>query len=402
MKKQLDQMLNRAVALHGHTLRQNPATGAWDNCPSDKAVAEYLTTLASIEPDEKKLAEVIVGAWKAGPNSPEMTALNALRVEQVGNYIAAESMWASAFFERVPLADNEEPYVDNMTSQEIRVGHVGEDGTPDAVRVVKPESRTGIALRFLMSQKVRYKVLDVYRGRVAEISKKQFDIARDLRLQLDYEHYSLLTASVATGGAFGAFSTENGRSNKAGRIYVAHSRVTTSRLPSTNDWNITSGAVSATNPLGTTSAAFGVDTLRAVEHYANLWADLLPDGGRLVPTGEIIIPSNQVVGISSALSMSSNTASNSLQQQVADMGYAKLDFLGRTWRFIPDATYCPTDYCFPRFNLLPGKTFMKPSFDKEFVTTNEAENWEERYQRMVYGAHVISQHRPRALRIKFA
>jgi hypothetical protein len=51
---------------------------------------------------------------------------------------------------------------------------------------------------------------------------------------------------------------------------------------------------------------------------------------------------------------------------------------------------------------LPGRAFFKPSFDREFVKLNEVENWESRWQRKLYGAHIISQYRPRALRVKFA
>ena len=399
MKKQLDQMLNRALQIHGDTWRKD-ATGKEVSCPADKAVREFLTQLASIETDPAEQVKILTEAWedKTGKN---MQALNALRVEQVGNFIAAESMWATMFYEQVTLREDEEPMIENFSKMETRVGHMGEDGTPDRVRVVKPEARTGIGLRFLVSEKVRYKTVDVYRGRVADIAMKQFDIARDLRQQFDKEHFTLLTQSVANGGAFGAFV--NTSDNKAKRSYVAHSSIATSRLPSTNDWDIKGGTVSATNPLGTnTSSTFHPEVLRNIVHYATLWGDLLPGGGRLVPTGEIVVPSDKIVEIATNLAISNNTNTNTVQQQVVDKGWFSLRYFNKDWTFLPDSQFCPAGYCFPRFNLLPGRTFLKPTFDKEFIHTNDEENWEERWQRKVYGACVIGQYRPRALRIRFA
>lgn len=402
MKKQLDQMLNRALEIHGHTWKKDES-GRTTNIaiPSDGAVREFITQLASITPDPAEQMKVLTEAWE-DKSGQKMQALNALRVEQVGNFIAAESMWATMFFEQVTLREDEEPYYENSTKMEVKVGHMGEDGSPDRVRVVKPEARTGIGLRFLVSEKVRYKTVDVYRGRVADIAQKQFDIARDLRIQFDSEHFTLLTQSVANGGAFGTFV--NSSSNKAKRAYVAHSKVTTSRLPSTNDWDISAGGgVSATNPLNTnTSSTFHPDILKNIVHYSTMWAGLLPGGGNLIPTGEIIVPSNKIVEIATNLAISNNTNTNTVQQQVVDKGWFSLDYFNKRWTFLPDAMLCPTGYCFPRFNLLPGRSFLKPNFDREFVTTNDQENWEERWQRKVYGACVIGQYRPRALRIKFA
>lgn len=399
MKQQLDQMLNRAIHIHGHTWRKD-ANGQDVAVPADQAVREFITQLASQIPDPAEQVKVLTEAWD-DKTGTKMRSLNALRVEQVGNFIAAESTWSTMFFEQITLLENEEPVYTNETQQEVKVGHIGEDGTPDRVRVVKPEYRTTIGLRWLASQKVRYKTIDVYRGRVADIAQKQFDIMRDLRSQYDKEHFTLLTQSVANGGCFGAFSNTN--SNKARRSYVAHSNVKQSRLPSTNDWDLSDGVNGTDNPLSTdTNGTFHPDILKNIVHYGNLWGDLLPGGGRLVPTGEIIVPSDKIVEIATNLALTNNTQATSIQQQVADNGWASLEYFNKRWVFIPDSAFCPDGYCFPRFNLLPGRTFLKPSLDKAIVNTNFEENWEERSNQKVYGACIIGQYRPRALRIKFA
>lgn len=137
-------------------------------------------------------------------------------------------------------------------------------------------------------------------------------------------------------------------------------------------------------------------------HYANQWGDMLPGGGRLVPTGDIIMPSDEIISVATSNFLTANSNTSALQQQVYENGYMSLSYGGRTWNFIPDSTYCPDGYCFPRFNLLPGISYSKPSLDKEFVETDLRTGWETHDQLTVYGAVVISQYRPRTLRIRYA
>jgi hypothetical protein len=399
LTEQLNQMMARSVQLCGFTWGVDEQ-GNEVIVGADEANKLFLKTLAELVPDPQEQARAIREAW----DDPEkMLDLNALRVEQVGNYIVADSMFMSAFFEQVTLREDEEPHVVNESMHEVRVGHMGEDGTPETVKVVKPEAKSSVALRFFVSKKVRYKTLDVYRGRVDGIAQKTFDIARDLTIGLDLEHYNLLTQSVANGGCYGAFSFEQGRANKARRIYVAHSAIITDHLPPTNDYDMTQNPLTATNPsrVGNTDR-FGVKVLQAIVDYADRWGNWLPDTtGRLVPTGEILVPASDISAIAADATPSSDTPTEeTIQQQVNRNGYTMLSYLGRTWKFIGIVTI-PSGTCFPRFNMVPGRTFFKPAFDKEFVKTDDEQNWEERWQRKVYGAHIISQHRPRGMRIQY-
>lgn len=401
MKTDIAKMLQQAVEVHGYTLDANG-----NKVPAQKARTEFLTALASAEPDEKAQAEFIKKAW--GPDgrgrTDEMLALNALRIEQVQNYMSAESQWASGFFNQVTLGPSDEPVYTNETMEEVRIGHLGEGGTPDSVRVVKTQSKTTVGLRILSSAKVRYLVNDLYKGSIGEMARRTLDIARDLRIKKDQEHYNVLTQSTANGGAFGVFSYEQGRSNKATRIYVPHSSIATSRLPTTNDIDLTAAANTTNNPMsyGSLTAFDPQKVILAIQHYANQWGDNLPGGGRLVPTGDIIMPSDEIISVATANFLTANSNTSALQTQVYENGYMSVMFGGKKWNFIPDASYCPDGYCFPRFNLLPGISYTKPSFDKEFVETDLRTGWETRDQLTAYGAVVISQYRPRALRIRYA
>lgn len=400
--EQFNKALSRCVTLAGYTLGPDGMQVDYD-----KAVREFMTTLAKEVPSEKELAAQIVDAWGDKTGNLQR-ALCAMRVETVSNFIATESMFMSAFFTTQTLADNEEAYVANDTKNEVRVGHIGEDGTPDRVRILKPESKTAIALRMITSEIVRYKTMDIYKGNVKDAALKTIDIARDLTFKLDREHYNLLVSALGSGGAFGAFATEQARTAKERRIYLAHSGIITSHLPTTNDilngttsgptgdrWTVQYYDAASTNLTG-----FRPAVLRCIIDYVSSWGNVLPGGGMLSPTNDIIVPSSDIINIGLGLLPQNTDTQNSLQQQVQDNGYFQLNLLGRNWRFLPDLTI-PSGTCYPIFNMKPGISYRKPSWDKEFVTTNEQENWEERSQRKVYGATIISQWRPRAMRIKY-
>jgi hypothetical protein len=398
IKTRLDQMMARATQVHGFTLNADDE-GRQVAVPVTDARNAFMKEMSEMVPDPTEQAKVLIEAWG---NKDKMTALNELRVEAVGNYIFSDSNFMNMFFDVDTLGDSDEPAYTNDTMQEISIGLMGEDGTPEMVRVVKPEARTTVGLHFISSRVVRYKTLDVYKGRVADIATKTFDIAQDLGFQLDRQHYNLLTQSVANGGAYGPFSTEQGRANTATRIYLPHTGIVTGHLPATNDYDMTATANSATNPTPDLIGAFGIEILKAVVDYADKWANVVPDAGgaRLVPTGEIIVPASDIIAIANTWAPSQNVASQRIQEEINANGYTSFQYLGRTWRFIGDVTI-PSGTCYPRFNMVPGKSYMKPGFDREFVETNEPQNTEKRWQRKVYGAVVISQHRPRGMRIKY-
>lgn len=402
MKTEIEKMLQFAAELRGTTLDEHG-----QKVSAQKARTEFLTALASATPDPKEQAEFIKKAW--GPdgkgNTEEMRQLCAMHVTQTRNYMSADSQWASRYFEQVTLGPSDEPVITNETADEVRIGHLGEGGTPDSVRIVKSYGHTTIGLRTLSSAKVRYMIRDIYKGTgIGEMARKTIDIARDLRIKKDREHYSILTQSVANGGAFGVFSYEQGNANKAKRIYVPHSSIDTTRLPTTNDIDLTAAAETTNNPMsyGSLTAFDPQKVILAIQHYANQWADNLPGGGRLVPTGDIIMPSDEIISVATANFVTANSNTSALQMQVFENGYMSVMVGGKKWTFIPDSSYCPAGYCFPTFNQTVGLSYSKPSMDMEFVDTDLRTGWETRDQLTVYGAAVVSQWRPRTLRIRYA
>jgi hypothetical protein len=424
IKQELDAMLKRSLTLCGYTYAKDEATGQEVVVPKDKAVRDFLTTLASINPDPRAQADMIIAAWDDTTGLLQK-ALNSVRTEAVGNFIAAESVFKSAFFETVTLRPDEEPWYTNETGQEARISEMGEDGSPEQVRIVKPQQKAAVGLHTVATDYIRYKTMDIMKGDISAATLRTLNIARDLTFKLDTLHRDLLTASLANGGAFGLFSYENdgglrkqgpASANKATKIYLAHSGIVTSHLPTTNDIvNGTTGGPTGTrftvqyyDPVyaedGTTPSdytGFRPAVLRAIIDYASSWGKYLPDGGGMLqPTGEIIVPSSDIINIGAGLLPSNNDTANSVQQQVQDNGYFSLNLLNKNWKFIPDVTIA-AGTCYPRFNLLPGISYEKPSWDLEDVKTNRMENWEERAQRRAWGAVIIAQRRVRAMQITY-
>jgi hypothetical protein len=410
IKEQLDGMVKRSITLHGYTLAKDE-TGNLVEVDADKANKEFLRMLAGIEPDPKKQSEMIIEAWN-DKTGDKQRALNAVRVETVGNFIASDSTFGAAYFEQVTLKDDEEPKILNDSKQEVRVGNVSPDGTPDRVRVVKPNSKQDIGLAIITSDIVRYVTLDIIAGRVDGVAKATFDIGRDLQIQYDKVHFNLLSAALASGGAFGAFSYEQARTKVEQRIFVAHSAIKTIHLPSTNIiLNSTGTPASATSTVRAamkltdyeTTASTGLRpaVLDAIVDYQDSWGNYLPGGrGRLMATGDIICPPSDIINIAKTLLLENNTNSTSLQQQVQENGYTSLRRLGKDWRFIGDATLVKGT-CYPVFNLKPGRSYNKPIWSKEIVERNERENWEERSQQRMCAPYIVSQFRPSALKITY-
>lgn len=407
IKQTLNSMLARQMTLCGFTLEKDEA-GNLVQRPKDAAVRGFLKTLASIDAKPEEQAKMIIEAWDDKTGQLQQ-ALNSVRVEAVGNFIAAESTFKSAFFSTVTLGPSDEPWYTNETGQEMRILSMGEDGSPEQVRVVKPEARTAIGLYTIASDWFKYKTLDIMKGDVSAAQQKTVDIARDLTFALDRIYFNALNAALASGGCFGAFSYEQANSNKARRIYLAHSGIVTSHLPTTNA--IVNGTTSG--PTGTRFTVQYYDTaatnltgfrpavIRAIVDYAASWGKYLPDGGgTLMPTGEIIVPSSDIINIGLSLLPSNNTQSTTIQEQVDRNGFFSIQLWDKTWTFIPDVTI-PSGTCYPRFNLLPGIAYEKPSWDKEFVERNDIENWERRFQRKAWGVVIPAQRRVRALKITY-
>lgn len=338
--------------------------------------------------------------------------LQAIRLEQVNNFVMAESTFMS-FFQVVTLADNEQPYVQNETRNEIKVGYLSQEGTPRMLKIERPTAEAAIELRELASEKVWYKTRDIYKGgRIADLAKATFDIARDLRIKEDNECKRLLGLAVGSGGAYGTFTFSGA---KVSRIYVPHSNIDTSHFPTTNDltvkrrkasdigqvvWLDTNNAAVANEGLAVVNGFFGIAVLQDIIRYCDSWGDIFSDG-RLRPTGEIIVPAKDVFDILFGLGqVGVNVNESQMQKDIQDKGYTGFNLYGVNWKFIPDSTIA-SGTCYPKLNKTPGRVFLKPTQDEEFTDLDREKSIEYRWVKKVFGMHIINQHRLNAIRLTY-
>lgn len=415
-------MANRGLSLNGVTFRgglyQNPHAN--EPVDIDAANREFLRTLASapldlrpLDSDPPEVKEAKLKAHQLLKDALDgsrqaLRSLNAIRLEQVDNYIKATSYFMS-FFTITTLKDDEQPYVQNITQNEIRISFLSQDGRPRMIKIEKDMAEQPIELRYLSSAKVGYRTEDIYKGRIAEVAQKTFDIGFDLKNQMDAECYKLLNLPVAQGGAYGTFTFDG---NKATRIYVPHSRIITAHLPASNDITVyrrnasgdyvdANGNVVATNsPNKVIVGKFGIAVLQEIIRYCDSWGDVFSDG-RLRPTGEILVPSSDIFDILFSLAPgTTNVNETKIQEDITTKGYTGFTYAGIDWKFVPDVTI-PSGKCFPKLNKLPGRVFLKPGLDKEFVETDLAQSWEDRFQKKVFGVCIINQKRINTLRLTY-
>ena len=383
--------------------------------PAQDRHEAYLTTLASMEPPtDAERAQVYLEAHEDAAGTPgirlygdpgqreksKMHALASARIERVNNFIFAYPGFMSWYFDEVSLAPDEQAFILNETESEIAVTSIGEDGTPERNRFVKPQSVTPVGLFFKSTKIARYKTLDLYRGNVADRIRTTLNLPRDMRIELDLTYFGLLNLPMSQGGAFGAFSYENNSNNPQLRIWQAHSAIDTSQFPTTNDYDLTAAAGTANNPspIGGLTG-FDVNIILAIEDYCLRFGEVL--GGPMVFTGDILVPAADISNVAVKFLPVANANEQGIQKQLTEQGYVTFNLWGRNIRLVP-SLFLTRGTCYPKFNLKPGLAFMKPGLDRELTEVNVPENWEQTQLRKVIGAAIIAQWRPRVMRIKYS
>lgn len=367
--------------------------------PQMAGVAANLKALLEAKHDDAEAARRIVESWS---NAEVRKELCGIRVETVNNFIRAQGNFLTNFFVEEPLGDADRPVIQNETKNQISCGYIGQDGYPRAMKAINPQTETLIDLALVSSDKVGYFIRDIYNGNVATVAQRTFDIAADLTFKVDRLAKSLMTAALGSGGVFGAFVTSGTRQD---RTYVPHSGIDTDNLPATNDIvldqsNYASWGAEKYNADSTedTSHAnrFRLDVMRAVMTYCTKWGGVL--GGPLTPTGLIIVPSGDAVGLMKEVSVTSNTFNDVAQGLLHN--FLSVNFAGVQWTVLPDATLA-SGTCYPILNRPIGKFYTKKSWDSEDVVTDKTKNWEERYQTRLVGFTTPSPWRPHACRVTY-
>lgn len=348
--------------------------------PSGKPLNEHLLAeIDAVLTDETPIADKVKALKEASRDKSLQSSLNALRIETVQNFVLASANFAS-FFEVVTLGEADVPAIQNETREEIALSYIAQDGAPRYHKVVKPQSEVMVDLRTITTDKATYALRDIYRGRVGDLAQRTFDLAYEVKMEMN----AILQALLVTG--LGSFNLTG---NKAARTFVPHRRIRSGVLPTTNELTIPSVGA---------GTAFTFTTLNAIIEYTSRFAGAFGDGD-LMPTGEIIVPADQIIGIVGGITPTT-AKSSEITEELLRNGFYETQYLGKSWRFIPDNTI-PRGYAWPRLNKPVGKLFLKPSMDVAGVETDEHANKESRWQSMVMGAAIPGPRRVNVARVEF-
>lgn len=371
----LDLLAEKCSVMAGLTIDR--VTGA--RVPIGEAImAAHAAMEANREDPEKRKA--IINLYQKALEDPNTAQeLAELRVETVGNYLWP-SLNFGQFFELVPLRNEEQALLRVETKVNVGIVTIGQKNKPRRNEVEPDTSETLIQMIKITTDRVKYNTMDIERGDISEVSRKLFDLAFDLKVELEVRSKAVLTA-----GAYGAFTTTG---KNSARSYLKHPNILPEHLPTTNDVIVGVPAE---------STKFGLAVLQAIVKYASQWGDGWSDG-ELKPTGDIIVPAIDVHDMGDGLGTS--TVSNQLTDQLMQLGYFGFSWLNVNWRFRPDATI-PIGTCYPLFNKKIGKLFHKPGMAKSYVKDDDIKDEREEWQTWVGNWALVEQQRVNTARFTY-
>ena len=379
---------NKLVAQYQHGRTQA-------GLPLNSNLVQYWDSLAAAltSEDARKQRDALLKSAREG-NAEAAKTLAGIRMLNYSNYLYAPALWLGAFCEVINLAADEVAYAQRITKQETKIEAVGGDGAPRMVHIDLDPSETRIPLGYISSDIVRYRKVDVYRGRITDPALATINLAYDLGMKVNERVQTLMKGD--SSHLYGAFTFTGKRANWT---YVAHSTINTDNLPTTN-------SVVVKDSTGTKTTAFGWDVMMNIIDYCARWDGAWEDGVNLRPTGRIILPPGHIKSIMTGIYPTGATR-NKIADELMDAGWFGVHFLGTDWLFIPDTTLDPDDkICYPEFNKKPVTVFFKPELDVERTSANdytiESKNEEERYIQRVFGAYWDTSRRPWAAKFDYS
>ena len=345
----------------------------------------------------KKRGELLKGLASNPKDEGLRKQMAGMRIETFSNYLLAPALWLGMFAETVNLANDDVAYAQRLTKQEISVYGVGGDGSPSGVKISVDTDETRIPLGFMTTDIVRYRKVDVYKGSVVDPALATIKLAYDMGNRINYKVQQLLLGSGSN--FFGSF-TFPGTSKRVSWPYVANSYINTANLPTGNH------VVVYEQDGATKTTKFGFRVLDAIMDYCTRWDGAFEDGVNLRPTGKIVLPPAHIKEISIGITPSGMTR-NKIADELMELGWFSVNYLGVDWVFVPDTTLDPNvRRCYPEFNKKAVKVYFKPGLDEEKDSSgnydHETKNEEERYMRRVFGAYWDTTRRPYQARFDYS
>jgi hypothetical protein len=340
--------------------------------------------------DEITMADLMDHARKGVTGAAR--ALNALRMETVDLYVRASSVFGTLYFEPVTLKDNEQVAIQHKYRNPTKVKYLGQDGGAETVKAVAESKILYRDLKPLSTVKIGYKMWDLNLGPdVADAARATVDLNWDMANKVDCEAFNIMQGGAINGKSYGTsvFGNFTTTGAKLDRTYIAHPRIQSSNLPTTNL------IVNAALDDSAAQNYFRLAVIRAIMKYCDSWGNIMG----LRPTGAILIPSSETTSLTKEI-----TPTGSFSNEVAGkilQSYTMFSYMGVNWTLIGDPTL-PPGACYPVLNKPLGQMFLKPQFDKEFVKSDEENNWETRSMMKGINFSIIEPARVNALKVVYS
>lgn len=380
IRKRLQEMQARAKAL---TLFGSAPDGrSWNDHLMEVLMGTIDAPQEEIREFGKKLGQLYRRAHDKVPEA--MEELRGLVVETTQNFVTATMNFGS-FFEVRTLADNEAPAIVNTTRTEVKASYIGQDGRNETTKLLKPRAESTVDLHELVSDEVEYRTRDIYTGDITEAAKAVFDVSFDLKQQLEQKLFNLLTDPSV--GAFGNFDITN--QNKASRVYNKYSRIASGVLPTSNDLVLTDN---------TNSTNFRFDVLKNAIDYAIRFSGTEVSGD-VRPTGDIIVPSQDITGIMDGITVTATKQSN-IAEELQQQGWMGIGYGGFNWNFIPDNTVA-RKACYVRLSKPVGVLWFKPGMADMEETIDRKKNLASRWEKIVIATAILTPNKKNILRVTY-
>lgn len=300
----------------------------------------FLKTAEEATPEKtQKLADL----KKASLTDPaRLRDYNRIRTLAVENLIIASSN-AATFFNKVTLADDEEPMLENTTGMEAKARLIGEDGKPHMTQVIKSLVRQLIPLSWVSTDELEYVLVDIYKGRVGQDILNAVPLARDLGFKLDKMLWQLVTAlPVATFKLTG---------RPESRTFVLHSNIVSTNVPTGNLLDFSA------------ETAFNFNVVKGIVKWFMQMANIFP-GGPTTPQ-VIFVPSIDVTAFIDALTLTASGL-NPAVNQIFTGGYVT-NIGGMDIAIVGDATLDPAaGLAYVRTSKPIGEWYTKPGLDVNY------------------------------------
>jgi hypothetical protein len=313
-----------------------------------------------------------------------MRSLNGLRIITINNFMRVMSNWREMFFETQSLGPEDRPAYKHTYQNQVDVYLTGPDGGLRRVKAVKPQKEVYPELYEKKAGPVHYAVRDIQNGFIGPAAQATFDLATDAREVDDLDHYTALQS------CFGSFTTSGA---KIDRTFQTGRNVRAGVIPTTNE---------LTTPSQGAATKMKWETLREALNYTVRFGTVL-GGQRLRLTGIVLVPADELVGITEQFTPTGTTNNSTADRIIAD--FFSFGWGGINWTLVPDL-YLPAGKAIFQTDRKVGHSWEKPSMDMEFVVPSDPQerlrqNREEREYHFVRGISIPGPWKPHVLRVSY-